>query len=505
MSTHSREIGATSCVFGLLVLGLSYLAALEQGVILSAFRTYRDQHPLIHLPVIREPDPTLSSSRALQSRGRWRAHGAYLLNESGTPVRLNGINWSGFETFTKAPGGLDHQDYKSILDAIQRAGFNVVRIPFSNEMLEHPSVPPSIAFNLHGVVINQDLKQLNSLEIMDKIVEYSGEVGLRVILDNHRSTAGGGPQENGLWFTTEYPETSWIDDWLTLARRYRHQPAVVALDLRNEPHSIKGGGACWSCGGEKDWHSAAERVGNFILAEDPSMLVIVEGVDVYGGDASWWGGNLEGVRNEPVRLSLPDHVIYSAHEYGPEEHSQPWLNSRTTLASLRRLWDRRWGYIEEQGIAPVYVGEFGTPLSDAPAKSLAGSQTQWFAAFIDYLQSRPHVGWSYWSANAEDRYSFFESDYVEERPYDSPLLRLIASEKESSSSPPAQSTGCRMYNSRSSDALVMEGLGDHTIAGEVVQWKKGDVDLNQQSYLAASILEATRNAVSTLPQRPANK
>ena len=35
-----------------------------------------------------------------------------------------------------------------------------------------------------------DLKGLNSLQVLDKIIAYAGQVGLKVILDDHRSEAG---------------------------------------------------------------------------------------------------------------------------------------------------------------------------------------------------------------------------------------------------------------------------------------------------------------------------
>ena len=152
---------------------------------------------------------------------------------------------------------------------------------------------------------------------MDAIIDYAGTIGLRVILDNHRSEAGNSAEANGLWYTDAYPEKSWISDWQALATRYQNNSNVIGVDLRNEPHNATAGGACWDCGGANDWHLAAERAGNAVLAINPKLLVFVEGTDAYNNNYYFWGGNLQGVQNSPVQLSVANQLVYSAHDYGP--------------------------------------------------------------------------------------------------------------------------------------------------------------------------------------------
>ena len=501
LSTHSREVEITSVVFGVIVIGMSYLLTLEQGFIISILHSAKDRVGWVGAATSEAPNLS-HLPPTMQSPGPWRAEGSRLIDESGAQIRLKGINWSGCETANKIPGGLDRQDYRAILDAMKKAGFNVVRLPLSNSMVENPIVSTDIAFQINGVSVNEDLRQLNSLEILDKVIAYSGSIGLRVILDNHRSTVGGGPQENGLWFTEEFPETSWLDDWRVLARRYRKQYTVIGFDLRDEAHSIgHAAGAGWGCGRERDWHLAAERAGNLILSEDPSKLIIIEGVDVYENDASWWGGNLEGVKRHPVQLSIPDHIIYSAHEYGPMEHSQPWFNASTTSASLQALWNRRWGFIEDQGIAPVFIGEFGTSLTDQHSDTTPGSQGQWFGAFINYLQTRSHVGWSYWSANAEDRYAFFKPDYVSEHADSNQLRHLLTHENLFSRSGSALATSPKQEPSLEEICQTngVDGQGAATCPAGNHSAQRKHVDEGLQSYISENIGRATRSAIRTLP------
>jgi aryl-phospho-beta-D-glucosidase BglC (GH1 family) len=335
--------------------------------------------------------------------------GSQIWDSDNNPVRLTGVNWYGFETTWLVVGGLQVQDYHAILNTIKNNGYNVIRIPFSNQMIESPIVPTRIS----TTSINTDLAGLNSIQILDKIVAAAAKLGLRIILDNHRSEAGSSAEANGLWYTSAYPENAWINDWVALAARYNNNAAVIGMDLRNEPHNATSGGSCWGCGTTAyDWRLAAERAGNSILAVNPNLLIFVEGTDCYNGDCTWWGGNLEGVQNFPVLLNVPNRVVYSAHDYGPNLYTQGWFNSGTTYSSLVSLWTKWWGYISLNHIAPLWVGEFGTTNNNSDITgTTAGSQGQWFQSLITFLRSYPEISWTYWALDGEDSYALLDSNY----------------------------------------------------------------------------------------------
>jgi endoglucanase len=344
--------------------------------------------------------------------GYWHTNQSQILDSWNRPVRIQGINWYGFETVRGVAGGLTVQDYRAILDTIKREGYNTVRLPFSNQMVETPTIPKDVAFTNASGPINKDLRGLDSLAIMDKVVDYAGEIGLKVILDDHRSEAGDSAEPSGLWYTREYPEAAWIADWARLAERYKGNSTVIGMDLRNEPHGADAGGACWDCGGERDWHLAAERAGDAILKVNPKLIIFVEGTDVYDGDATWWGGNLEGVRNSPVELTVANQVVYSPHLYGPSVYRQPWFNEKTTPASLQAVWHKHWAYISEFGIAPVWLGEFGTTNQAGDLEgSDPGSEGQWFGSLVVYLGRNPDIGWAFWALNGEDRDGLLDANY----------------------------------------------------------------------------------------------
>ena len=142
----------------------------------------------------------------------------------------------------------------------------------------------------------------------------------------------------------------------------------------------------------RDWRAAATRAGNAIHQVNPKLLIIVEGVQ-YGpdGSATWWGGNLRGVAKKPVILKVKNRVVYSPHEYPSSISDQPWFHTRDYPNNLRSVWERNWGFIATKGIAPVFVGEFGTKLQTK-------SDKQWLAKLVGYLKDR-HISWAYWSFN----------------------------------------------------------------------------------------------------------
>ncbi|HEX9541586.1 MAG TPA: cellulase family glycosylhydrolase [Streptosporangiaceae bacterium] len=354
--------------------------------------------------------------------GFWHTSGNQILDSSGNPVRIAGINWYGFETPDEIAHGLWAQDYHAVINDIKNLGYNTIRIPFSNQMVETPIVPQNFSqYNSTGP-INTDLAGLNSLQIMDKIITYAGQAGLKVILDNHRSEAGETAEANGLWYTSAYSSSAWVSDWATLARRYAGNPTVIGFDLRNEPHTPAGDtyaqGATWGTGvAATDVRLAYQQAGNAILAVNPNALIFCEGIgetpNSSGGfDSTWWGGDLALAGQFPVTLSSAGHVVYSAHDYGPNLFQQTWFNSSTTSASLDAVWAKFWGYLYTQNVAPVWVGEFGTGNAAADvSSSTPGSQGQWFSSLMSYIKSNPAMGWTYWALDGEDSYALLDNNY----------------------------------------------------------------------------------------------
>ena len=348
--------------------------------------------------------PTLSISDASVIEGNpgsgaapgWLStSGNQIVDSAGHTVQIAGVNWFGFESSTFAPHGLWTRGYKDMMDQMVDLGFNTIRLPFSSEMLHTTAAPNGIDFNK-----NPDLQGLSALQIMDKIVDYAGQLGLKIILDHHRSNAGAGTSDNGLWYDSQYTQAAWINDWKMLAARYAGDPAVIGADLHNEPYN-----GTWGGGGANDWALAAETAGNAIGTVNANWLIFVEGVGTYKGESYWWGGNLMGVRDRPIDLALDDKLVYSAHDYPNSVYKQPWFQGADFPANLPAKFDQMWGYIYKEGIAPVWIGEFGTKLVDP-------KDAPWLEAITSYLggdfnndgtsdlaAGQKGPSWTFWSWN----------------------------------------------------------------------------------------------------------
>jgi endoglucanase len=286
------------------------------------------------------------------------------------------------ETGTYAPHGLWTRNWKAMLDQIAALGFNTVRIPFSNEAVTPGRVPQNINY-----AVNPDLAGKTSLEVLDLLIQGAGERGLKVILDRHRPTPAG---QSDLWYTDAVPEARWISDWVMLAERYRGQVALLGMDLHNEPR----GPATWGSGDvSTDWRMAAERAGNAILQVNPYLLIFVQGVERSGDDWYWWGGNFLDARSAPVELDVPARVVYSPHDYGPDVYPQPWFSAIDFPNNLPTIWDEHWGYLANEQVAPVVLGEFGGSVADA-------TDGAWQRALMDYAQQHG-VGWLSWAFNPD--------------------------------------------------------------------------------------------------------
>lgn len=341
--------------------------------------------------------------------GYWHTSGNQILDSNNQPVRIAGINWFGFETSNYVAHGLWSRDYKDMLNQIASLGYNTIRLPFSDQLFDPGSTPNSISFYGQNGPINTDLQGLTTgLQIMDKIIDYGGSIGLKFILDQHRPDSGA---QSALWYTSQYPESRWLSDWTMLAKHYLGNTAVIGADLHNEPHSP----ACWGCGDTSvDWRLAAERGGNAVLAVNPNWLIFVEGIDCWGpggstsGDCYWWGGNLEGAAQYPVQLNVPNRLVYSAHDYPLDVATQPWFSDPNYPNNLPGIWDKFWGYIAKQNIAPVWLGEFGTTLATT-------SDKQWFSTITNYLgKGASGINWTYWSWNPDsgDTGGILEDDWI---------------------------------------------------------------------------------------------
>lgn len=361
-----------------------------------------------------------STSIARHNNNFWHTSGSTILDAQGRTVRIAAITWYGMESSYWVPAGLDYQPYTAIMDRVKVDGFNTIRLPFSNEMVErNPIITDKVA-------ANPEFLGEHALDMMDAIVVYAQKIGLKIILDDHRSEASRPRNVNvlddTLWYTPTYPETAWIHDWVTLAWRYRADDAVVGFDLRNEPHTdartwnlnaYLHNGSTWGpyAGVDNpatDWRLAAERVGNAVLAVNPHLLIIVEGLQLYpdpaqpqGVDSYWWGSILSPAARYPVVLTVPHQLVYSAHDWGPWKWNMKWFRNMS-YQSLLAVWERYWAFVlSGPNPTPLWIGEFGTCTNNPGCVDVVqpDNQAQWFHYLLRFLQQNPQVGWGFFALN----------------------------------------------------------------------------------------------------------
>ncbi|MGW6496663.1 cellulase family glycosylhydrolase [Nonomuraea angiospora] len=337
--------------------------------------------------------------------GYLHTSGNKIVDSTGATVRLTGLNWFGMETDNRTFHGLwSSTPWKGHIDKMASLGYNTIRVPYSNDALK----PGATATGINDYV-NPDLIGLSPLQILDKIIAYAGGKGMRIILDRHRPTAAG---QSALWYVSATPESTWINDWKALAQHYANNPTVIGADLHNEPHAEgtnpNATGSCWGCGDQaRDWRLAAERAGNAVLSVNPNWLIFVEGVscpsgglsNVWDGDPSndedcgWWGGNLSKAGQYPVRLNVANRLVYSPHDYATSVYHQTWFDAPDYPANLPAIWDKYWGYLYKQNIAPIMIGEFGTTLA-------ANVDKIWLQELLKYTGTGVNgMSFTYWSWN----------------------------------------------------------------------------------------------------------
>jgi endoglucanase len=337
-----------------------------------------------------------------------RTDGRSIVDAKRRRVKLAGVNWYGAEERDMVVGGLDHQSLDRIAACIAAMGFNSVRLPFSNALVRERRPLTEIAPELTSRFVRENRKLLRSggrparpIDVYHRVVASLAEHELLVVLDNHMtandwccSPADG----SSLWFDQfpgehcaagtpapcgpegAFTEADWIDDWRAMARRFKNQPAVVAVDLRNEirPDSLvqPSVSAGWASGPpELDWRRAATDAGNAILAEDRDLLVIVEGL-TYAVD-------LGPAAAAPIELAVRNRLVVSPHTY-------PWLWTQSA-AELPSTLEAAWApFLTGAQPVPIWLGEFGTNTAE-PAQA-------WLDQMLGTLE-RTGVGWCWWAVN----------------------------------------------------------------------------------------------------------
>ncbi|MFF8386428.1 cellulase family glycosylhydrolase [Streptomyces kanasensis] len=338
-----------------------------------------------------------------------RTRGNRIVDARGHEVWLTGTNWFGFNTTERVFHGLWSANITDTTRSMAQRGINIVRVPVSTQLLlewKAGRAAVSSAVNAHA---NPELAGMTTLEVFDHWLSLCKRFGIKVMLDVHSAEADNAGHVHPVWWkgaiTVEDFHTAW--EWVTA--RYRGDDTVVAMDIKNEPHGGAGENprAKWDGSADQDdFKHACQTAGRRVLAVNPQLLILCEGVQIHprnGSDwsstnaadyhSTWWGGNLRGARTHPVDLGAGnDRLVYSPHDYGPLVAPQPWFTgdwNRTTLE--RDVWDPNWLYLHKENTAPLLIGEWGGLLDGGPNE-------KWMKALRDLIvEHRIHQ--TFWCLN----------------------------------------------------------------------------------------------------------
>lgn len=369
----------------------------------------------LHTPpaiVMEISDRQRSAGGRLLPPGFLSTSGSQIVSRNGRKVRIAAIGWNGTDGRPgAAPDGLARVSYKTVLQSIVAAGFNTVRIPWTDAGLDTPLDGYSDKLGWIHTQLNEDLvadttpdarghyRHVTLIQLLEKVVAYAGQIGLKVILDHHSNEGTAGQQQNGLWFDLG-PGTNGTDgiitgtvtaetfkmNWVRVARTFAGNATVIGFDLDNEPNG-ESGKITWGGGGPTDIKAMCEQVGAAIQDVNPDALIICPGPLFYqppptesGMDARWAtpAGNLSAAGTKPVKLPVPNKLVYTVHEY-PDEVSDITRYGHAEFGPdyIDRL-NRSWGYLVRDNIAPVWIGEMGTSLRTS-------GQRAWADTLLGYM------------------------------------------------------------------------------------------------------------------------
>lgn len=333
------------------------------------------------------PTPSLPDSS--NNVGSYEVGSDGKIYHNGNRVKVNGVSWFGFENTTFVAHGLWERNWKDMISQIKSTGFNAVRVPYCPGTLKNSPVSSIDYYK------NEDLRNLNSLDLLDKFLTEMNNQKLHILLDVHTVNC---QNITDLWYTDSYSEADWIMDLKFVADRYQNLDYFMGIDIKNEPKGV----ATWGTNDPRtDWRLAAQKAGREILSANPNLLIFVQGVQDNptcsdNSVAHWWGGNFEPEMCYPIDNSyIPaNKLVYSPHVYGPDVHPQNYFSDGQFPGNMSRIWDTHFGFLRDQSKS-VVIGEYGGKYGHGgDPKDII-----WQNAITDYFINKGICDAFYWSWN----------------------------------------------------------------------------------------------------------
>ena len=216
----------------------------------------------VYLPLVtRTPSNTVS---------RLHVQGTQIVDESGNPVNLRGINMDTFYyEYPWDPEAPWRYADRADLEYLANLGVNVIRLGFHWQYFDDST----------------------GFDLLDTYLDWCEDLGIYAILDMHVVPPDEDVLDGWIWGDSAAQE-DFLALWQTIAARYASRAIVAGYDIYNEPAPPEA----------DQWWDLAGRAVTAIRAVDGDHILFVENPLIEDGG---------------FRRVADDNVVYSFHDYEP--------------------------------------------------------------------------------------------------------------------------------------------------------------------------------------------
>lgn len=221
----------------------------------------------------------------------------------------------------------------------------------------------------------------NPVNLVTHYLDVAHKNGLKVILDLNHNYARRYIGYNGNWAnkqmvelgSAQLPIDAFVDYTVKILQKFGSHPAVVAIELMNEPHDI--------AIGSSGWQNACQQAINAIRKVDKDIQILVAG---YG-----WQSAAAWPANNPTLHQLNDpsnKIIWSAHQYFDANASGTYGGGSEPAPANTNIGVERLapfiGWLKQHGFqSRGHIGEFGAP-----------NRAEWKPVVEKFMQSAAAAG-----------------------------------------------------------------------------------------------------------------
>ncbi|GJY98554.1 ricin B, lectin domain, glycoside hydrolase [Tanacetum coccineum] len=248
---------------------------------------------------------------------------------------------------------------KTIVSDISNVmGFNCVRLTWATYMYtRYSNVTVSMSLDKWNLTVakdgvkkyNPEILEMSVVEAQNAVVNELGKEGLMVVLDNHVSFPKwccGDNDGNGFFGDEYFDPEEWVQGLVAVAHRYKGNPSVVAMSMRNE---LRG-----PLQNVTSWYKYMQQGAIAIHHENSDILVMFSGLS--------YDTNLGFLKSQPVTIDLDNKLVFESHWYPFGQPDEKWIfHTNEYCAYMTKLFMDNSGFLFQanKNPFPLFLSEFG--------------------------------------------------------------------------------------------------------------------------------------------------